>query len=194
MCGVRLSVSVSVVSQVSQCCFLMVVSNVTKWLEALATNCYSPNCFTQHTVQYHSTVLVIVLCGVKLIDFHFLNNTEIMNTEWNLTSNSTWRKQPHLLNFAICWLVSDDPGCMIADHNVSSDATWCSTKYFESFTAWRMMQLLIDQTNKREIADWLLQKSLPIISVQFYNFYYWRSSILWPISHYYQNIIRTWLL
>ena len=25
------------------------------------------------------------------------------------------------------------------------------------------MQLLIDQTNKREIADWLLQKSLPII-------------------------------
>ena len=27
------------------------------------------------------------------------------------------------------------------------------------------MQLLIDQTNKREIADWLLQKSLPIIFV-----------------------------
>ena len=26
-----------------------------------------------------------------------------------------------------------------------------------------MMQVLIDQTNKREIADWLLQKSLPII-------------------------------
>ena len=25
------------------------------------------------------------------------------------------------------------------------------------------MQVLIDQTNKREIADWLLQKSLPII-------------------------------
>ena len=36
-------------------------------------------------------------------------------------------------------------------------------KIFESFTAQRMMQLLIDQTNKREIADWLLQKSLPII-------------------------------
>ena len=32
------------------------------------------------------------------------------------------------------------------------------------FCSWRrMMQVLIDQTNKREIADWLLQKSLPII-------------------------------
>ena len=33
----------------------------------------------------------------------------------------------------------------------------------KSFIAQRRMQLLIDQTNKREIADWLLQKSLPII-------------------------------
>ena len=33
----------------------------------------------------------------------------------------------------------------------------------KTFIAGRRMQLLIDQTNKREIADWLLQKSLPII-------------------------------
>ena len=48
---------------------------------------------------------------------------------------------------------------------------WCQLRIFHDakeniwkFCSWRrMMQVLIDQTNKKEIADWLLQKYLPII-------------------------------